>query len=255
MSNNLTLYNAVRVVPPEAIKPIIGGRLKGMSDISPMWRIKVLTEQFGMCGMGWKYEVTNQRLEAGGDGQIAVFVDINLYYKQGENWSEPVPGAGGSMFVTKESKGLYTDDDCFKKALTDAIGVACKALGIGADVYWQKDKTKYSTDQNGNSTIYDTTPAEEIEITADDMPASFKQAEEMFKPDDAKKPASFITDNQQKRLFALAGYKEDKEMAKEIVQKLLDDRELKSTKEIKKSEYEEICQEAEVMLAKMAVGV
>lgn len=29
-------------------------------------------------------------------------------------------------------------------ALTDAISVACKTLGMGADVYWDKDSTKYS---------------------------------------------------------------------------------------------------------------
>jgi hypothetical protein len=28
-------------------------------------------------------------------------------------------------------------------ALTDAISVACKALGIAADVYWEADKSKY----------------------------------------------------------------------------------------------------------------
>ena len=48
------------------------------------------------------------------------------------------------MFVAKESKGLHTSDECFKMAMTDAISVACKALGIGADVYWEKDKTKYT---------------------------------------------------------------------------------------------------------------
>ena len=31
-----------------------------------------------------------------------------------------------------------------KMALTDAISVACKSLGIGADVYWNKDNTKYN---------------------------------------------------------------------------------------------------------------
>lgn len=29
-------------------------------------------------------------------------------------------------------------------ALTDALSVACKALGVAADVYWQADKTKYT---------------------------------------------------------------------------------------------------------------
>ena len=31
-------------------------------------------------------------------------------------------------------------------ALTDAMSVACKALGVAADVYWQADKTKYTRD-------------------------------------------------------------------------------------------------------------
>ena len=145
MSENLALYEKVREVPREAQKEIGGGRLKGMTDINPMWRIKILTEQFGQCGIGWKYEITSQRLETGANDEMAVFVDINLYYRQGDEWSAAIPGSGGSMFVSKEKNGMYTDDECFKKALTDAIGVAGKALGVAADIYWQKDKTKYSS--------------------------------------------------------------------------------------------------------------
>ena len=48
------------------------------------------------------------------------------------------------MFVAKESNGPYVSDECYKMATTDAISVACKALGIGADVYWEADSTKYS---------------------------------------------------------------------------------------------------------------
>ena len=44
---NLDLYNRVRIVPEEAKKPIKGGRLNGMTDINPMWRIKVLTSEYG----------------------------------------------------------------------------------------------------------------------------------------------------------------------------------------------------------------
>jgi len=142
--SNLEIYNNVRKVPQEAKKPILGGRLKGMTDINPMWRIKALTEQFGPCGIGWKYEIIEKCLEQGGGDEIASFVDINLFVKIGDAWSEAIPGTGGSMFVTKERNGLYTSDECFKMALTDAISVACKALGFGADVYWDGDRTKYS---------------------------------------------------------------------------------------------------------------
>lgn len=141
---NLKIYNAVRVVPAEALKPIGGGRLKGMTDINPMWRIKTLTEQFGICGVGWKYEIVEKRLDKGAGDEIAAFVDINLYIKTNGEWSDAIPGTGGSMLVSKEKNGLYTSDECFKMALTDAISVSCKALGFGADVYWGKDNTKYS---------------------------------------------------------------------------------------------------------------
>lgn len=147
MSDNLKLYNAVRSVPAEAQKKINGGRLKGMTDINPMWRIKTLTEQFGVCGVGWKYEIVNQWYEATplvNDGELTAHVKINLYIKVDGQWSDPIPGIGGSMLVAKESKSMYVDDECYKKALTDAISVACKALGVGADVYWEKDRTKYS---------------------------------------------------------------------------------------------------------------
>lgn len=143
--SNLKLYNAVRSVPENAKKRITGGRLSGMTDINPMWRIKTLTEQFGICGIGWKYVITDKRLEQGANGEIAAFVDIDLYIKIDGEWSEPIPGTGGSMFVAKERNGMYTSDECFKMALTDALSVACKALGFAADVYFEKDRTKYDT--------------------------------------------------------------------------------------------------------------
>lgn len=141
---NLSLYNAVRAVPAEAKREITAGRLKGKTDINPMWRIKALTEQFGPCGIGWKYVITDKRLEQGAKGEIAAFLDIDLFIKIDGAWSEAIPGTGGSAFVANERNGLYTSDECYKMALTDAISVACKALGMGADVYWDKDTTKYT---------------------------------------------------------------------------------------------------------------
>lgn len=139
---NLKYYNMGRQVPQEAKKSIGGGRLKGLTDINPMWRIKKLTEMFGPCGIGWKYEIEKEWIEKNGDEQAA-FIKINLYIKDDGQWSDAIPGVGGSMFVTKEKNGLYTSDECFKMALTDALSVSCKALGIAADVYFDKDKSKY----------------------------------------------------------------------------------------------------------------
>lgn len=147
---NLKIYNAVRKVPQEAQKPIGGGRLKGMTDINPMWRLKMLTEQFGPVGFGWYYKITDKRLEKSENTQeVGAFIEIELYVKVDGEWSMPIVGTGGSSFVVKESKGLYMSDECFKMALTDAMSVACKSLGMGADIYWQKDRTKYDkTNEN-----------------------------------------------------------------------------------------------------------
>lgn len=142
--NNMEIFDLVKDVPSYAKKSIQDGRLKGKTDISPMWRIQALTEVFGPCGFGWKYEIVSQRMEPGADGVIKAFVDINLYVKWGDKWSEPIPGIGGNDFVAKETRGLYTSDECYKKALSDAISVAAKALGFGASVYMGSEDSKYT---------------------------------------------------------------------------------------------------------------
>lgn len=137
--NNLDIYEAGRAVPNEAQKAFNNGRFSG-TDINPMWRIKKLTELFGACGIGWYYDVISERAEVHGDVTIAV-VDLNLYINMDGEWSKPIYGTGGNTIVT--AKGAVSDEG-YKMALTDALSVACKALGIGADVYFAKDKTKYT---------------------------------------------------------------------------------------------------------------
>ena len=144
MTNNMNLWARWRAVPEEAKKPIKGGRLSGMTDISPMWRMQVLTEAFGPVGSGWKYEITGVNYVPGEGGEITAVVTVNLFYRTADGWSAPIPGIGSAKYVVAESKGMYTDDEAIKKALTDALSVSCKALGIGADVYWAGG-SKYST--------------------------------------------------------------------------------------------------------------
>lgn len=144
--DNMAIYNQARAVPDEAIKAIQAGRLKGMSDINPMWRIKRLTEIFGPCGVGWWYTIKDERIvDDAATKQRAAFVDIDLYYTWEGAISMPIPGTGGASFLSQERNGPYLSDECFKMALTDAISVAAKALGIGADVYYAKDRDKYSS--------------------------------------------------------------------------------------------------------------
>lgn len=147
MIDNLKIYNAVRDVPNEAKKEIKAGRIKGFTDINPMWRIKTLTETFGICGIGWKYVIKRLWIEEGTPEVKTANVEIDLFIKHDGQWSDAIPGIGGSMLSALEKSGLYISDECYKMALTDAISVACKALGFGADVYWQKDASKYDNPQ------------------------------------------------------------------------------------------------------------
>lgn len=143
--DNMKIYEEARQVPQEAKKTIAAGRLKGFTDVNPMWRIKRLTEIFGPCGIGWKYEPIHRDIQTF-NGETCVFIDIMLYVVDPEtgNWSEGIYGTGGSKLVTTERSGPYVSDEAFKMAQTDALSVACKNLGIGADVYFEKDRTKYT---------------------------------------------------------------------------------------------------------------
>lgn len=137
-AKNLAIYEQARLVPESAIKPIVSGRLKGKSDINPMYRIKRMTEIFGPCGFGWRYEIVKQWLETYGN-EVKAFTHINLYIKMEGEWSDAIPGVGGAAFVSMESKGPYVNDECYKMSLTDALSVAMKSLGIAADIYYSKD--------------------------------------------------------------------------------------------------------------------
>ena len=142
---NLDYYNKLKDVPQQALRQIQSGRLRGKHDINPMWRIKAMTEQFGVCGIGWKYVITKQWTETFGS-EVKAYCNIDLFIKVNGEWSDAIQGTGGSSEVTMESKGAYVSDECYKMALTDALSVAMKALGVAADVYFEAGKDIIDTD-------------------------------------------------------------------------------------------------------------
>lgn len=154
MTDHMEFWNKVRQPPTSALKKIKGGRLSGMTDISPQWRYQAMTEHFGPCGVGWAYEIEKMWSEEGADGQKFAFASIKLYTHNGVEWSKPVAGIGGSMLVTKESKGLHSSDEGYKMAVTDALSVAMKMLGMAADIYLGKfDGSKYNGDKTESEFI------------------------------------------------------------------------------------------------------
>ena len=144
---NLDLYNRVKQPPNDALKEFDNGKFKG-TDINPMWRILKLTEEFGVCGFGWYTKVNRMWTETASDNSnTAVFCELELYVKIGDEWSKPIVGVGGNTFERKTKNGSSVSDEAYKMAYTDALGIACKALGFGADVWWKYEITKYTDQQ------------------------------------------------------------------------------------------------------------
>ncbi len=124
-----------------------------------MWRIKSLTETFGECGKGWYFEIVRLWTEKSENtNEVCAFAQIRLFIKWDNEWGKPIEAVGGNKLDTfVKSKSYYkVSDEAYKMALTDAFGVACKYLGMGANVYWDNDKTKYT---------YNNEPIEQQQMT------------------------------------------------------------------------------------------
>lgn len=137
-------YEAMSQPPQNALKPIDFGALKGKSDINPQWRIEALTEQFGLCGLGWKFEIVDVQVQDCPSGERLIFMAINLYVKNEKSWSAAIPGIGGNYIIKKTKSGLTPNDEAYKMCLTDALGNAAKCIGVAADIYrGNYDGSKY----------------------------------------------------------------------------------------------------------------
>lgn len=138
-------YDNLASPPADAVKQITGGKLKGFSDINPQWRYEALTNEFGLCGVGWKFEIANTFTEAvPATQELMIFVRVNLYVKEGDQWSEPIPGFGGDFLIFKDKNGIHGNDEGYKMAITDALGSAAKVIGVAADIYRGRMESKYS---------------------------------------------------------------------------------------------------------------
>ena len=139
------IYESLARPPKDALREIQAGKLKGKTDINPQWRYKAMTEKFGLVGIGWKYEVQKLWTEQGAGNEKLAFAQVAVLLKNGETWSEPIVGIGGSKLVQFEKGAAVSNDEGYKMAVTDAFSTALKMLGVAADIYAGRwDGTKYN---------------------------------------------------------------------------------------------------------------
>jgi hypothetical protein len=143
-TENLALWDRLGKTDPSQTKGFNrAGGFKGTA-IKPIYTEQKMTETFGPCGIGWGINEPTFQTAPGSDGQLAVYCTVSIWVKQGDAVSAPIYGVGGDMVVVKQSAGLRTDDEAFKKAFTDAVGNAMKHLGMSADVHMGRfDDSKY----------------------------------------------------------------------------------------------------------------
>ena len=141
----IDIYESLSRPPKDALREIQAGKLKGKTDINPQWRYKAMTEKFGLVGIGWKYEVQKLWTEQGAGNEKLAFAQVAVFLKNGETWSEPIVGIGGSRLVALEKGAAVSNDEGYKMAVTDAFSTALKMIGVAADIYAGRwDGTKYN---------------------------------------------------------------------------------------------------------------
>lgn len=182
---NMEIYDKLRTPPVNALKKITGGRLNGMTDIRPQWRYEVLTEVFGICGIGWKYEIQKFDIQEH-EGEKVVIATIALFIKVDGQWSDPIPGIGGASLVAKEKSGLRLNDEAHKMAVTDALSVAAKMIGVAADVYRGMD-SKYSNTSAPEPSHSHSAPSQPAIISANQLKLLMATASERGLTEDQQK--------------------------------------------------------------------
>ena len=122
-------------MPERYLKTIQFGALKGKSDINPQWRVKAMTEVYGMCGIGWAHREAERWTTACDNGEVLAFCKVEVKIVNGDKWSEPIVGIGGNKIVSIANGKPKPNDEGWKMAYTDALGTALKSIGVASEIY------------------------------------------------------------------------------------------------------------------------
>lgn len=143
MNENMSIWSQVEKTAPEATK---SAKVDGqqITSISGQHMIKRATEVFGPVGIGWGWNVIEERFDEGPEvlndkglslGRIQSHtVRIKLWFMQDDKRGE-IEQYGCTKAVYKSSYGMSVDAEAPKKSLTDAIKKGLAMLGFSADIF------------------------------------------------------------------------------------------------------------------------
>jgi len=124
-NNNMDVWNKVCKTDPKYAKKVSIGRT--FTAIDPMYQVRKATEEFGMAGEGWGFEIVDRTFPP----PDYVAVTVRVWAKKRENYIEHVGMCG--FFLDKDKN--KPDGDCIKKAVTDGVTKGLSYFGFSADVF------------------------------------------------------------------------------------------------------------------------
>jgi hypothetical protein len=149
MSAHKDFWERVKKTDPKRVKAITGKQYKGNSP-QPYYMVERMTEEFGMCGIGWGLNILNERMERLTDTDVLHVAVVELWYKQGEKTGS-ITQIGQTKAAYKKSDANYivVDEDAPKKSVTDALTKCMSYLGFAGDIFsGQWDDSKYVQELN-----------------------------------------------------------------------------------------------------------
>lgn len=145
--NNLELWSKVSEVPTEFATTSNVPNRGNVTSINSTYIIQRATEIFGLPGIGWGYEILEDRYDNGPailndqkeviDREVMHTLKVNVWIMYKGQKAQAIH-YGHTPFVSRTQYGPRMDSDPAKKSLTDALKKALSMFGFAADVFLGK---------------------------------------------------------------------------------------------------------------------
>ena len=178
---NMELWNEVCESDPAQLKKV--SMRGGFISIDAHSQVKAVTEAFGACGEGWKFDT--YEIETSGEFFL---VKVLAYRRLSDRWSEPIVQYGCQKWGTGP-----TAADTPKKAVTDGLTKCFSYWGFNADVFmgeWDKRDLEGEQKKAARATLSKTDAQEQVALMKE-----FNELIETVPEDVQEKAQKFIKDN------------------------------------------------------------
>ncbi|UBX48905.1 hypothetical protein LDO51_17485 [Providencia alcalifaciens] len=157
---NTKIWKSVQRTDPRFTNPIPNSSYN-KTGIGSYYMFMRATETFGPIGQGWGYEILEDKMVDGNPLFESVFNDkkeqvgvrylrdndgklifelnhsvkIKFWYLTPDGMRGEFESYGATVYRDKRKSGLNSDEEVFKKSLTDAIKKALSMLGFSSDIF------------------------------------------------------------------------------------------------------------------------